>query len=52
MKYKKWGILWNHVVLDWENCWDEMSHDTPQAYSDGPSGALSHPLVWVTIRAC
>ena len=38
MKYKKWGVLWNHVVSYWENWWEEIIHDAPQTYSDGPSG--------------
>ena len=38
MKYKKWGVVCNHVVSDWENRWHEMSHNALQTYSDGPSG--------------
>ena len=37
MKYKKWGVVWNHIVWDWETQWDEMSHDAPQTYSNEPS---------------
>lgn len=37
VKYKKWGVVWNHVVSDWENRWDEMTYNAPQAYNHGTS---------------